>query len=56
MFDDGEVSVELILVTRQPITLPPDADIYEAVAIFNQYNVSCIPVVDSQKIIKGILS
>lgn len=44
------------IMSRKPITLTPQADVYEAVAIFNQYTVSCIPVVDGQQKLKGMLS
>lgn len=44
------------IVTRKPITLPPDADIAQAVAIFNSHRISCIPIVDAANAAVGILS
>jgi acetoin utilization protein AcuB len=44
------------IMTRKPIVLPPEADVYEAIAIFNVHNVSCIPVVDTAQHVKGIVS
>lgn len=44
------------IVTRRPITLGPDADVTEAVAIFNTHRISCIPIVDADGAAVGILS
>jgi len=44
------------ILTRQPITLPPTASIYEAVKIFNHHNLSCIPIVDAAGRPIGIIS
>ena len=44
------------IMTRKLITLLPEADVYDAIHIFNQENISCIPIVDGNKKIKGILS
>ena len=44
------------VMTRELITLSASADIYDAVAIFNRHRVSCIPIVDEDSIIQGILS
>lgn len=43
-------------MTRKPITLTADIDIYEAIAIFNRHRVSCIPIVGNEQHIQGILS
>lgn len=44
------------IMTRKPITLPPEADVYEAISIFNQHRISCIPVVNSSGKAVGIVS
>jgi len=44
------------ILTRQPITLTPRDSIYDAIRIFNNHNVSCIPVVDDEQRPVGILS
>ncbi len=44
------------IMTRKPITLTPDADVYAAIDIFNRRNISCIPVIDKAKKPIGILS
>jgi acetoin utilization protein AcuB len=44
------------IVTRKPITLHPDATIADAVAIFNEQRISCIPIVDNENVPVGIVS
>ncbi len=44
------------IVTRKPITLPPEATVDEAIAVFNTHRISCIPVVDADGAAVGILS
>lgn len=44
------------IVTRKPITLQPEATIADAVAIFNEHRISCIPIVDSENVPVGIVS
>ena len=44
------------IMTRKPITIRPKADVYEAIHIFNQHNISCIPVVNDKGRPVGILS
>ncbi len=44
------------IVTRKPITLQPDADVMEALAIFNTHKISCIPIVDANNAVISILS
>lgn len=44
------------IMSRKPITLPPDASLYAAVEIFNHSGVSCIPIVDEVGRPVGILS
>ena len=43
------------IMTRKPITLTANDDIYDAITLFNQENISCIPIVEGKKPI-GILS
>jgi acetoin utilization protein AcuB len=42
------------IVTRKPVTLHPDATIADAVAIFNEQRISCIPIVDNENVPVGI--
>ena len=44
------------IMTRKPVTLAPNAEIYDAIDIFNSQNISCIPIVDDGRIPIGILS
>jgi acetoin utilization protein AcuB len=44
------------IMTRKLITLPPDADVYDAIHIFNQHSISCIPIVNEHKQAVGIVS
>lgn len=44
------------IMSHHPITLPSSADIFDAVKMFNQHSISCIPVVDDQQRPLGILS
>jgi acetoin utilization protein AcuB len=44
------------ILTRKPVTLRANAGLSEAIAIFNNYSISCIPVVDSRQRPVGILS
>jgi acetoin utilization protein AcuB len=43
-------------MSRKLITLPPDAEIVDAVNVFNTKNISCIPIVDPEFKPLGILS
>jgi acetoin utilization protein AcuB len=43
------------VMTRKPISLPADADIYAAIDLFNENKISCIPIVENDKPV-GILS
>lgn len=36
------------IMTRHPITIDADTEILDAIALFNQTGVSCLPVVDNQ--------
>ena len=44
------------ILTRNPITLTADAKISDAIDIFNNHNISCIPVVDEENKPIGIIS
>jgi len=44
------------IMTRKPITLPPDAAINDAVNLLITRNISCIPIVDEQFTPVGIIS
>ena len=44
------------IVTRKPVTLGPDDSVADAIAIFNSYSISCIPIVDADNVPVGILS
>lgn len=44
------------IMSRQPITLRPEASIADAIDVFLTHQVSCIPVVDAQFQPVGILS
>lgn len=44
------------IMTRKPVTLTTDAEIQDAVNIFNENNISCIPVVDKTYKPVGIIS
>jgi acetoin utilization protein AcuB len=44
------------IMTKKPVTLTPNAGIYDALEIFNNHNISCIPVVDDENKPVGIIS
>lgn len=44
------------IMTRKPITLTVDADVYTAISIFNRHNISCIPIVNDKGLPVGIIS
>jgi acetoin utilization protein AcuB len=44
------------IMSRKPITLTPSADVYEAISLFNQHNISCIPIVNENGTPVGIVS
>jgi acetoin utilization protein AcuB len=44
------------IMSRNVISLLPNASIYHAISIFNQYNISCLPIVDIEGKPVGILS
>ena len=44
------------IMTRKPVTLELNASVYDAVEIFNNHNISCIPVVDDEDKPLGIIS
>ena len=44
------------IMSRHPVTLKPDAAIRDAVDIFNNHRISCIPVVDDEERPVGTIS
>lgn len=44
------------IMSRKPITLTPSADVYMAISVFNQHNISCIPIVNEKDAPVGIIS
>jgi acetoin utilization protein AcuB len=44
------------IMSRKPVTLSQNTDIYDAIKIFNSHSISCIPVVDSSNKPVGIIS
>jgi acetoin utilization protein AcuB len=44
------------VMRRQLVTLPTDAELTEAIRVFNRDGVSCIPIVDEQRRPLGILT
>ncbi|OPL13047.1 MAG: signal transduction protein [delta proteobacterium ML8_D] len=44
------------IMTRKPVVLEQDAEIFEAIEIFKNQNISCIPVVDDEYKPVGIIS
>ena len=44
------------IMSRKLITLEANANIKDAINIFNQHNISCIPIVDKDKKTIGIVS
>jgi acetoin utilization protein AcuB len=44
------------IMSRDPISLPPEASVLEAVKIFNTHRISCIPIVDREGKPVGIVS
>lgn len=43
-------------VTRNPVTLRKTANMFEAIDVFLSKNISCIPIVDSENRIEGIIT
>ncbi len=44
------------IMTRKPVVLEQNAEIFDAIEIFNKKNISCIPVVDDEYKPIGILT
>lgn len=44
------------IMARKLVTLTPNADINDAIEIFNNHNISCIPIVDDEFKPVGIIS
>lgn len=50
----GQVPVKDVM-TRDPVTVPPDTPVLEAIRLMREYEVSCLPVLQEEKLV-GILS
>ncbi len=44
------------IMTREPVTLHANAEIQEAIKVFNQHNISCIPIINETHQAVGIIS
>ena len=44
------------IMSRKPITLTTSADVHEAISLFNQHNISCIPILNEKGAPVGIVS
>jgi acetoin utilization protein AcuB len=44
------------IMSRKPITLPPDAALGEAITLLLDHSISCIPIIDARSRPVGILS
>lgn len=44
------------IMTRKPIAIKQECSVHEVVDIFEQHNISCVPVVDNNNIPVGIVS
>lgn len=44
------------IMSRDPVTLSPDASIKQAIQVFLGHNISCIPIVQPTQTIAGIIS
>lgn len=44
------------IMTRKPISLYKEADIFQAISIFNKHRISCMPIVTSEEHIVGIIT
>ncbi len=44
------------IMSRELVILKKDAEIYDAVRLFNNHNISCIPVIDDENRPVGIIS
>lgn len=50
----GQVPVKDVM-TRDPVTVPPDTPVLEAIRLMREHEVSCLPVLQQEKLV-GILS
>ena len=44
------------ILTRKPVTLTPECDVYDAVEVFHEHAISCIPIVNDEKYPIGIIT
>lgn len=45
-----------VIMSHNLITLSPESNFFDAVTLFHEHKISCIPIVDENKFIKGIVS
>lgn len=44
------------VMSRKPVSISPDTDVYQAISVFNLHKISCIPVVNENNHPVGVLS
>ncbi len=44
------------IMTRKPVTIHVDKSVHDAILMLNDQHVSCLPVVDDQQVLVGILT
>lgn len=44
------------IMTRKPVTVDVNASVYDAIDLFNEHRLSCLPVMDENNVAVGILS
>lgn len=45
-----------VIMSHKVISLKPDNDFFDAVALFNEHKISCIPIINDDNRIQGIVS
>lgn len=45
-----------VIMSHNLFTLSPESTFFDAVNLFHEHTISCIPIVDEEKFIKGIVS
>lgn len=53
--DAGNAAVSTIM-TKDPVTVGPDAPISEAIHLLTSHRINCLPVVESDRRVQGILT
>ncbi|GGA64769.1 CBS domain-containing protein [Neiella marina] len=44
------------IMTRDPLTLKPTASIFEAIYLFNRNRISCLPIIDDNRVAIGVVT